>query len=47
VTPGCVVWRQVLGRIESTERFLHVALFQGIPRVDSQLVKARSRGISW
>lgn len=30
---------KTLGRIESAERFLHIALFQGVPKVDSQLVK--------
>jgi len=35
---------RVLGKIEAGERFLHVALFQGVPKVDSQLVKALSKG---
>lgn len=35
---------RVLGKLEAGERFLHVALFQGVPKVDSQLVKALSKG---
>ncbi len=35
---------KILGRIESGERFLHVAMFQGVPKVDSQLVKALNKG---
>lgn len=34
---------QTLGRIETTGRFLHVGLFQGVPKVDSQLVKVRQQ----
>ena len=35
---------RMLGKLEAGERFLHVALFQGVPKVDSQLVKALSKG---
>ena len=35
---------KVLGKIESGERFLRVCLFQGVPKVDSQMVKALNKG---
>lgn len=38
---------QVLGRLESSERFLQVTLFQGVPKVDSQLIKVCSWLCAW
>jgi len=35
---------KVLGKIESGERFLRVCVFQGVPKVDSQMVKALNKG---
>lgn len=32
----------VLGRVENTERFLSVALYQGVPRISSQYALARA-----
>eukprot|EP00618_Florenciella_parvula_P001443 CAMPEP_0119485350 /NCGR_PEP_ID=MMETSP1344-20130328/12081_1 /TAXON_ID=236787 /ORGANISM="Florenciella parvula, Strain CCMP2471" /LENGTH=521 /DNA_ID=CAMNT_0007520015 /DNA_START=27 /DNA_END=1592 /DNA_ORIENTATION=+ len=32
---------RIIGRIENSERFLNLALFQGIPKVDSQMQQSR------